>query len=144
MIVEKGFSRSLHKTVYKQFIAYIFASGVAFVLNTIVLLLVRNYMLNIGYSVHMADAIGSILGFIIGLLTNYFLSLLFVFQSKSSMKDFTIVLIVGIIGLFMTSGGLILLNAYLGIPILLAQFIVTGIVFFWNFAARKLLVYKDR
>jgi|GEM_PF-1524393 len=133
-----------NKKLIKQFIAYLFVGGIAFVINTVILLLVRDYMVNSGYSLQIADAVGGMAGFVIALLANYYLSLLLVFKAKSSMKDFIIVLVIGVIGLFMTMGGLVLLNAYIGIPILIAQCIITGIVFFWNFTARKILVYRDQ
>lgn len=132
------------KKVVRQFIAYLFVGGIAFLINTAILLLVRDNAIGAGYSIQMADAAGGIAGFIVGLIVNYYLSLLFVFKAKSSTKDFVIVLIIGAIGLFMTTGGLVLLNAYMGIPILIAQCIITGTVFFWNFIARKMMVYKDK
>ena len=145
MIVKNETQHSTTKNnkLVKQFIAYLFVGGIAFVVNTIILLLVRNYMGSLSYSLQIADAAGGILGFAVGFFVNYYLSLLFVFKAKSSMKDFIVVLIIGIVGLFMTTGGLVVLNANLGIPILLAQCIITAIVFFWNFVARKLLVYRD-
>jgi len=133
-----------NQKLIKQFVSYLFVGGIAFAFNTVVLLLVRNYMVSQNYSIHMADVIGGTAGFTIGLFVNYFLSLLFVFKAKSSMKDFIVVLVVGVIGLVMTSGGLVMLNANMGMPILLAQCVVTAIVFFWNFAARKFLVYRDK
>ena len=133
-----------NEKLVKQFIAYVFVGGIAFVVNTVIMLYVRKYMQGMNYSLHAADAVGAMAGFVIALFVNYFLSLIFVFKAKSSMKDFIVVLIIGVIGLLMTTGGLVLLNAYLGIPILLAQCIITAIVFFWNFAARKFLVYKDK
>lgn len=133
-----------NEKLVKQFIAYVFVGGVAFVVNTVIMLFVRDYMQNMNYSLHVADAVGGMAGFVVALFVNYFLSLIFVFKAKSSMKDFIVVLVIGIIGLFMTTGGLVLFNAYLGMPIILAQCIITAIVFFWNFAARKFLVYKDK
>lgn len=133
-----------NEKLVKQFIAYVFVGGIAFVVNTVIMLFVRKYMQGMNYSLHVADAVGGMAGFVVALFVNYFLSLIFVFKAKSSMKDFIVVLIIGVIGLLMTTGGLVLLNAYLGIPILLAQCIITAIVFFWNFAARKFLVYKDK
>jgi len=135
---------SKNQKLIKQFVAYLFVGGIAFAVNTVILLLVRDRMVSLNYSLHMADAIGGMAGFVIGLFVNYFLSLKFVFKAKSSMKDFVVVLVIGVIGLVMTSGGLVILNANMGIPILLAQCIVTAIVFFWNFAARKFLVYRDK
>ena len=108
-----------------------------------------------------AVIISTAMGFLVGLLVNWVLSLTFVFkqvknkeEAKSS-KSFLIFTIVGLIGLAITEVGMLIANvlptfSFLGF----AQFLghewkwwftkvtMTCIVLVWNYVGRKVLIFK--
>ena len=103
------------------------------------------------------------LGFCVGLIVNWLLSISFVFrqvknkEEATSNKSFMIFTIIGVIGLAITEVGILLLVAILpefslfGSTALLgtswakwlAKVIMTCIVLVWNYVGRKLFVFKS-
>lgn len=103
------------------------------------------------------------LGFCVGLVVNWLLSISFVFrqvknkEEATSNKSFMIFTIIGVIGLAITEVGILLLVAILpefsllGSTALLgtswakwlAKVIMTCIVLVWNYVGRKLFVFKS-
>ena len=97
-------------------------------------------------------AIATAVGFLLGLICNYILSMIFVFtsdsqkeQNKKKTKTFVIFTLVGIIGFLLTE-----LFMYLGMLIcskeglwyIVLSCFVKGIVLIWNYVGRKIFVYK--
>ncbi len=90
-------------------------------------------------------------GFIVGLIVNYLLSQLFVFNSESqrekgkTARAFLIYAAVGIIGFALTEllmhiGMIFVPEA--GLWYLLLNCFVKGVVLIWNYIGRKIFVYK--
>ena len=88
------------------------------------------------------------LGFIAGLITNYVLSLVFVFKKSEnsgnakSIGGFIIFTVVGLIGLGLTELGM-----YVGVFVfcwhyLITKVLVAGLVMVWNYVGRKVLVFS--
>lgn len=125
-------------------IAYLFVGGTAFLCDAGTLLILRAVLIPTGVGSITANLIGNTSGFCLGLLVNYFLSLVLVFDAKSNMKDFIAVLAIGIVGLAITDGGVVLFNNILGIHIIVTKIIVNGIALVWNYGARKLTIYKGK
>lgn len=128
-------------------IAYLFVGGTAFLCDAGTLLILRHFINPTdvkGTLDVVANLIGNTSGFCLGLLVNYFLSLVLVFDAKSNMKDFIAVLAIGIVGLAITDGGVVLFNNILGIHIIVTKIIVNGIALVWNYGARKLTIYKGK
>ena len=99
-------------------------------------------------------AIGTAAGFILGLMCNYLLSMIFVFtndeqkeQNKKKKQTFIIFALVGVVGFLLTE-----LLMYLGMMIcskegfwyILLSCFVKGIVLIWNYVGRKIFVYKGK
>ncbi|MBT8537124.1 GtrA family protein [Polynucleobacter paneuropaeus] len=86
----------------------------------------------------------SVVTFILATLTNYFLSIQFVFESGARHKKH-----VEMLGVFIVSGLALLVNQvvlYLAIEILgwhliLSKIVATGIVFFWNYYGRSKFIF---
>jgi putative flippase GtrA len=86
----------------------------------------------------------SIATFILATLTNYFLSIKFVFESGARHKKH-----VEVFGVFIVSGLALLVNQivlYMAIEIfewhlILSKILATGIVFFWNYYGRSKFVF---
>ena len=121
-----------------QFLRYLVVGGVAFVVDFGVLVLLTE-VLSLHYLTSAAIA------FCCGLVTNYILSITWVFSTRSlasKRTEFTIFSIIGVVGL----GGNELLM-YLGTDVLgldyrLSKLITVAIVLFWNFGMRKLILFS--
>ncbi len=107
--------------------------------------------------------VATALGFCVGLVVNWLLSVSFVFkqvknkEEASSKKSFAIFTIIGVIGLAITEVGMLLLVAILpefslfGTTELLgttwatwfAKIVMTCIVLVWNYIGRKLFIFKS-
>lgn len=129
-----------------EFLRYIFVGGTAFLVDCGVLYITRTFILagESAYSVYIATA----LGFTAGLIYNYLLSLSFVFKSArernkgKSVGAFLLFAVIGIIGLGLTEAGMYLLFGLLDVHYLIAKVFIAGVVLVWNYAARKLLIFK--
>lgn len=132
-----------HNAVW-QFIAYVFVGGTAFVCDAGLYLILIGILGNAGVGSIVSNLIGNTAGFCVGVVVNYFLSILFVFDAKSNMRDFLAVVVIGIIGLAINDGCILLFNNVLSVPALIAKVIANAIVFVWNYGARKLTIYKGK
>lgn len=124
-----------------QFIRYLFVGGFAAVVNMGSLFLLTE-LLRIHY------LIANILGFLLGLVVNYILSRLLVFskeKSNNQIFEFITYAIIGVIGLGFDTLLMWLGTGIVGMYYMISKVISTGIVFIWNFVARKILyVLIDR
>ena len=82
--------------------------------------------------------------FVIATLVNYWLSIRFVFVSGQRFRrryEMALVFAVSLVGLAFNAGILWLCVEHGHFPLLLAKLTATGTVFFWNFLARRILVF---
>jgi putative flippase GtrA len=87
--------------------------------------------------------VAAAIGYSCGILTNFTINILFVFESSGRVKkEFVIFASVGAIGLLWTELILWSLSDKLGIPVMLAKIVAVVFVLFWNFFMRKKLVFK--
>ena len=123
-----------------QLFRYGFVGGIAFVVDYVTLFLLTEYA---GVPYLWSAAIA----FILGLVTNYLISIIWVFQHNEKMhiwQEFLFFAVIGVIGL-----GLNEIIMYAGTDLLhlhymVSKLISTVIVFFWNFFARKFLIFTKR
>lgn len=131
----------------REFIRYFFVGGSAFFIDTGVLYLTQRFIF---FSMGKPGIlIATALGFMAGLVYNYILSIFFVFKNAEEkikgkqLESFIIFAIIGIIGLGLTELGM-----YLGITLLSSKYylfvkvVVATVVLFWNYIARKILIFK--
>lgn len=132
-----------------QFFRYCFVGGFAFVVNAGTLVLLVEIA-------GLDSLISNIIGFIFGLIVNYVLSTFWIFKnSKISDKkaEFIAFAVIGLIGLVVDSAIVKIFDVYIGpkqplsfIPekryYQLGKLISTGVVFVWNFAARKFIIFN--
>lgn len=123
------------KTVHKFLLLGLLSTLVDYVLYSVAILLGANYVFAI------------ILGYSVGLVTNYIIGRTFIFTSghklKSSKHEFVAVVIIAIFGaLFTIAIVKILSYSLFHMNPLLSRPIAIGIVFFWNYLARKVFVYN--
>ena len=133
-----------------EFLRYCVVGGIAFVVDTGVLVFFREIVFNKNESpVVMAKSVAA--GFIAGLIVNYILSMLVVFRTPGqqkkgkTVKAFVIFTVVGLVGLGLTE-----LLMYIGVKIvgsaglwyILVKCFVTAVVMVWNYVGRKIFVFK--
>ena len=85
------------------------------------------------------------IAFTIGLSINYILSILWVFKSKTINNrslEFLIFAVIGIVGLVLNVLIIWFSTEQLNIFYLHSKLISTAIVYFWNFLARKYILYR--
>ncbi len=133
-------------TIIKEFGRYIIVGGSAFLVDILLLYIFKTYVFDtMG---HTGLYISTALGFTGGLVFNYILSIIFVFENAKkynngkSINGFTLFTIIGLIGLSLTELGM-----YSGVELLDANYLivkafVAGIVLLWNYGARKVLIFK--
>lgn len=121
-----------------QFFRYAFVGGIATVVDWAV-----QYVLTVLW-VHYL--IAAVFAFLSGLLVNYFLSKIFVFKAQeakvNAVWEFVIYALIGVIGLGITVGLMFILTDVVGLYFMLSKVITTVIVLFWNYFARKIIIYK--
>ena len=121
-----------------QLLRSLFAGGISFVLDTTVLVLLTQYA-------HIHYLIAATVGFLFGLCLNYLLSIRWVFPNRSmesSQKEFTVFILVGIVGLVMNNFFLWLFTDLLSVYYIYSKFMALVFVYFWNFSARKFLLFR--
>lgn len=123
---------------YIQFIRYAFVGGAAFLADFSSLFIFKEFF-NLHYL--LANAIA----FIIGLLTNYFLSISWVFNKRvigNSWAEFFIFAVIGFIGLGFNELIMWYFTDKARFHYMFSKILATGIVYFWNFFVRKFILFK--
>lgn len=83
--------------------------------------------------------------FILGTTVSYLLSIFWVFDRRrysSPALEYTVFVLVGAVGLGLNEAFLWALTEMLGIYYLVSKIIAASLVFFWNFGARRLILFK--
>ena len=123
-----------------QLFRYGFVGGVAFVVDYGSLYVLTEF-LSVPYLWSAAIA------FILGLVTNYLLSISWVFKKNATLQrwqEFLFFAIIGVIGLGFNELIMYVGTDMLHLHYMLSKLISTVIVFFWNFFARKYLLFNKR
>lgn len=119
-----------------QFFRYVFVGGVAFLADAGTLWICEK-------AVHYL--IAAALAFLVGLAVNFVLSKILVFTENkhNSIFEFIVYGVIGIIGLGLTELLMYLFTDRLGLYFMVSKIIAAVIVLVWNFAARKIILYKE-
>lgn len=128
----------LTKNLYIQFIRYGFVAAISLAVDFSGLVLLKECT-----GIHYL--LSATISFIAGLLTNYFLSSLWVFESSklsSKKREFILFALIGVIGLILTDILLWLFTDVFGLFYVLSKAIATILVYFWNFGARKRMLFN--
>lgn len=131
----------------KEFSKYVVAGGIAFIADFSVLYVFHEYVLrDLKYSLYIA----TFLGFMVGLVVNYLLSLKFVFAAAKStslgrgIRSQVVFALIGVAGLGINEFGMFIGVGVFGFNYKIIKVIVAGIVMVWNYAARKLLIFNKK
>ena len=123
-----------------QLFRYTFVGGFAFLVDFGTLFLLTEF-----FHIHYLVSAG--IAFIFGLTINYFLSVLWVFSCRtmeSRLLEFFLFALIGLVGLGLTELFLWILTDILLIYYLLSKIITTIVVYFWNFFARKIVLFNKQ
>lgn len=139
------------KAKFFEFLRYAVVGGISFLVDFGGLALGREVIfqkLQHPWNLTLSTA----LGFVLGILMNYWLSNAWVFKGEEqkargrTTRGFVLFVIIGVIGLGLTEAGMHLglrLVGDEGFRYLAVKIIVAGLVLIWNYGARKWLIYKD-
>ena len=148
MKIKELFSGDTDNT-FIQFFRYLFVGGFAFVVDYgTLMLLVEVFDFN--------AKLAAVIAFILGLLVNYVLSTLWIFRNskiKNRLAEFAAFAVIGVIGLGINELIIWLFDDVIAprrpiefIPedkyYLIGKLVSTAIVFIWNFAARKFIIFN--
>jgi len=125
---------------YVQLLRYLFAGGIAFVADFSILYLLTEFL-------HIHYLWSSLAGFSAGLIITYLMSIYWIFDEKSKDNkavELTIFIIIGAIGLGLTSLFMWLFTSFLLLHYLFSKILTTAIVFVWNFVAKKQILFTKK
>lgn len=121
-----------------QLFRYGFVGGIAFLVDFVFLYCLTEF-------VGLPYLVSAAISFILGLVTNYLLSTVWVFNQRvvtNRSKEFIVFSVIGIIGLGFNELIMWFGSSVLPLYYLLSKIISTVIVFFWNFFARKYILFN--
>ena len=124
-------------SIFIQFFRYFFVGGFAFIVDFGLLYILTEF-------VHFHYLLSASLSFFAGLILNYFLSTIWVFNKskiKSKSAEFFIFAAIGLIGLGLNALFMWIFTDLLVLYYLISKIITTMLVYFWNFFARKFILF---
>ena len=131
------------RNIIREFFKYCFVCGFAFAADFGVLIICRELLFHdVAYGVYLSV----LLGFAAGHVTNYILSLLFVFRSPEEQQRgwtwnaFLLFTLVGGMGAAITEFGMWIGYGLMHGNYAVVKIFVAGIVVIWNYVGRKLIV----
>jgi len=125
---------------YIQLIRYLFAGGVAFIVDVSILYVLTEFA-------HIHYMISSTISFTIGLIISYLISILWVFNEKRIEKktvELTVFAAIGGVGLILTSSFMWFFTSILLLHYLFSKILTTAVVFIWNFLAKKRILFTKK
>ena len=91
--------------------------------------------------------VGHTIGFMIGVVVNYVLSVRFVFKEKAPIcktGEFSVYALVGLGGWGISTGMMWYLTEIVGLFYMVSKIFSTVVSFIWNFTVRKVTLYSNR
>lgn len=128
------------ENVLLQLFRYGFVGGAAFVVDYATLFILTNYA---GVQYLWSAAIA----FVLGLVANYLLSISWVFRNRGDLsrwQEFLFFAVIGVVGLGFNELIMYACTDLMHIHYMVSKLISTAIVFFWNFFARKYLLFTKK
>lgn len=122
---------------FLQLFRYTFVGGLAFVVDFGLLFLLTELA-------HFHYLTSAAFAFLAGLLVNYILSKLWVFNTssfKNRIIEFLVFAFIGVIGLGLTELLMWAFTEVIGTHYMLSKVLTTALVYFWNFFARKIIIF---
>lgn len=134
------------ENTFIQFFRYLFVGGLATVVDWAVSYILFRFV----FGEHLAELANSV-SFVAGLIVNYVLSTFWIFKNskvKSRLVEFLGFAAIGVVGLLLTIGITALFRIWLedvtSLYQIIAKVVSTAAAFFWNFFARKFLLFSKK
>lgn len=146
-----------HKT-FSEICRFILIGGIATIIDFVVMGVVEyaietdkyqsilNIFINSPQLSTFTVIFGNAIGFIVSVVFNYILSILFVFHEKGeskTIKGFTMFVVLNVIGLIINMIGMYIGYDLLNMNQWVAKILITLIVLVYNYLTRKFLIFKD-
>lgn len=134
--MKQSFINKTHN-IKTQAFRYLVVGGFAFIVDFTIFSVLTEI-----FSVHYLTA--NVFSFLSGLMSNYFMSIRWVFATRNINNKYWELLLfslVGIAGLIINQFILWFCISYFSIYVLLSKVIAAIVVFFWNFFARRAFVF---
>ena len=134
----KNFLKGKTDKTSLQFFRYVIAGGTAWIADFSVLALLTEL-----YRIHYL--ISAAVAFIIGLATNYTLSVKWVFSRRKfedRRLEFIVFASIGLVGLLLNELFIWFFTEHVHFHYLISKIVSTAFVFFWNFGARKTILFR--
>lgn len=128
------------QSVFVQLFRYTLVGGTAFLLDFSALFLMTRF-LGIHYLMSAA------LAFTLGVVTNYLLSITWVFsihRLENRVAEFGIFALIGVVGLALNEIFMWFFTERVGLYYLLSKIGAAFFVYLWNFLARRFLLFRER
>lgn len=135
-----------NKTILKEFFRYVLVGGISFLADFGTLTFFEEIVFK--SKENWQILVSTAAGFVVGLIINYILSLVFVFKKENNSSSgktvggFVVFTVVGIIGLGITEALMHLGVNILNFNYMLTKIVTAGIVLVWNYLGRKILVFS--
>jgi putative flippase GtrA len=123
-----------------QMFKYGLVGGAAFLLDISMLFFLTEYF-------HIHYILSATAAFVAGLLCNYLLSVYWVFEERAltnRFAEFLVFSLIGVIGLLLNDGLIWSLTEVGGMHYLSSKVLAAAVIFFWNFFARRQLLFISR
>ncbi len=126
---------------FVQLFRYLFSGGVAFVIDKALFLLVR-------YVLDGDKYVATTIGFAVGLVITYLLSISWIFNERRIRKtwlEFAAFAVIGIVGMALMNLFMWFFSDYAGIGSdIVANLFSTVLVTLWNFVAKKYILFSRK
>lgn len=132
------FLRGATESTPTQFLRYVIVGGMAFLVDFGSLYALTEF-------VGLPYLVSAALAFLLGLFTNYALSISWVFSSRklgNRWLEFGVFALIGLVGLGLNELIIWQCTETIGLHYLVAKIVSAGVVLFWNFFARKYALFK--
>lgn len=126
--------------VYVQLFRYLLSGGTAFLMDISLMILLKEV-----FGVHYLAA--SIIGFIVGLIFTYILSIRWIFDERrlaNKWNELAIFALIGVVGIGLTWFFMKLFTSILLLYYVFSKVLTTVIVSLWNFGAKKLILFTKK
>ena len=133
----------MNKKAVLEFFRYVLVGGSAFIIDVAVMFIFKEFIFQ-GQFLYLSV----FLGYMAGLVYNFYFSCKYVFENgfnkikDKEIKSFVIFTIIGIIGLGLTELLMRVFVEFAGIYYVVSKVLTGIIVMFWNYIARKIIIFK--
>ncbi|WP_081683706.1 GtrA family protein [Granulicoccus phenolivorans] len=134
-----GIFKRSNRHLLTEMIRYGFVSVLAFAVD-------YGVLIGLTELAHLDYLWSATISFILGLATNWICSHLWVFggTSHSRRRELAMFALIGVVGLGLNNLLMWTFTEHVGLHYAVSKLISTGIVFFWNFLARRFLIYTGK